>query len=303
MQTSITHPAYLKKGDKIGIITPSGSVDPIFIDGAVKWINRCGYEAIVAPHAKGQHGRFCGTIEERLADIQMMFDRDDIKAILCSRGGYGAVQLLDSIEMDGFIKHPKWLIGYSDITALHQLIAQHNIASLHAPMARHMTEDPTNDASLHLIWMLKGKSLDYPIIENHSLNIKGEYEGQLIGGNLAVFASLMGSKYTNIPEGSILFLEDIAERAYAIDRMMWNLKVGGIFNRISGLIIGQFTDCNEDAGMYDDIYTSIRKMIEAYNIPIAFNFPVGHVADNYPLMHGANHKLVVGAENVILKLI
>lgn len=301
MNKHLIFPDRLKEGSLIGIITPSGNIDTVFIDGAEKWFRNLGFEVVVASHARNQLGRFCGTVEERIADFQLMLDSPDIDAILCSRGGYGAVHLLEKLDLSKLKNNPKWLIGYSDITAFHQLLLNEGLASLHAPMARHLTEDPNNAASLLLKDILLGNMPKYHITP-HSLNVEGETEGVLLGGNLSVFSGLLGSSYIDVPDGAILFIEDIAERAYCIDRMMWNLKLAGVFDKVSGVIVGQFTDCPEDSKMYYDIYTSIYKMLKPYDIPVVFNFPVGHLAQNFPLVHGANHKLEVSSYGVFLNL-
>lgn len=302
MDKHLIFPDKLKEGSRIGIITPSGNVDAAFIDGAEVWFRDLGFEVETAPHANKQTGRFCGTVEERIADFQAMIDSADIDAILCSRGGYGAVHLLDKLNLSRLKDKPKWLIGYSDITAFHQLFMREGFVSLHAPMARHLTEDPNNAASLLLKDVLLGKMPNYHITP-HSSNIEGETEGVLLGGNLSVFAGLLGSSYVNVPDGAILFIEDIGEKAYCIDRMMWNLKLSGVLDRVSGVIVGQFTDCPEDSKMYNDIYTSIYKMLKPYDIPVVFNFPVGHLAQNFPLVHGAVHKLHVSSYGVFLNLV
>lgn len=295
------YPQHLTIGSTIGITSPSGSIGPSFVDGATKWFTSRGFNVQIASHALNENGRFCGTIEERLSDIQSMINNPNIDAIFCSRGGYGIVHLLEKLDLSYIRQHPKWLIGYSDITALHLLLLQNGLVSLHAPMAKHLTENGDNKASQYLNDILLGEIPSYSI-PSHPLNIEGETEGVLVGGNLAVLASLLGSEYAHIPKGAILFIEDIGERAYAIDRMLWNLKLAKVFDQLSGVIIGQFTDCDEDPKMYESIYASAHSLLKGYNIPIAFNFPGGHVAENYPLMHGAKYKLCVNKKTVVLDI-
>lgn len=302
MSIDLIIPPKIVQGSTVGIVTPSGSIEPAFIDGAITWFENLGLNVKVSSHAYAQNGRFCGTIEERVDDLQSMFDSPDIDVVFCSRGGYGAVHLLRELDLSKFKTHPKWLIGYSDITAFHQLFAKQGVVSIHAPMARHLTEDSNNAASLLLKDILQGNMPKYHITP-HQLNVEGEAEGLLIGGNLSVFTSLLGSDYINVPEGAILFIEDIGERAYCIDRMMWNMELAGIFEKVSGVIIGQFTDCDEDPKMYHDIYTSIYQMLKGYDIPLVFNFPVGHLAQNFPLVHGALHKLHVSSYGVFLNYV
>jgi muramoyltetrapeptide carboxypeptidase len=253
----------------------------------------------VAPHARGCYGRFSGTAEERLSDLQTAMDDENLRLIFCSRGGYGAVHLLEKLNFDKLKKSPKWLVGYSDITALHQLFLHHGLVSLHAPMAKHLTEDSLNDASGYLNDILFDR-LPHYMVESHPLNIDGEAKGTLFGGNLAVFYSLMATPYITIPRDGILFIEDIGERPHQIDRMFRTLKLSGIFGKIKGLLVGSFTDCVEDPLMSGSIYELIRGIVEEYKIPVAFGFPVGHTAGNYPLLYGGKVKLVVSSRQVEL---
>lgn len=295
------NPPLLRKGDKAVIISPSGSIDPIFVDGAISVLQEWGLNVSVSRYAKAKLGRFCGTVEERLSDLQTAMDDDDVKLIFCSRGGYGIVHLLDKLDFTKIKKSPKWLVGYSDITALHLAFLKEGITSLHAPMARHLTEEENDLSTEYLRKALFEGKLEYTAT-SHTLNRLGNVDGYLVGGNLAVFSGLMGTPYSQIPENSILFIEDIGESPYKIDRMMWQLKLSGMLSKLSGLIVGQFTDCEEDPLMYDSIYQGILNMVDGYNYPVVFDFPVGHVQENYPLLHGANVSLTVQPEEVLLQV-
>ncbi|NDW19739.1 LD-carboxypeptidase [Dysgonomonas sp. 216] len=287
-------PDLLKKEDKAIIISPSGSVDHAYIHGAKHVLESWGLRVEVAPNAYGKNGRYSGTISERLSDLQNAINDPQAKLILCSRGGYGAVHLLDKLNFDGIKKHPKWVVGYSDITALHLALLKNGIQSVHAPMAKHLTEDCEDMASISLKELLLYKNPHYEI-KGHRLNIEGKTEGILFGGNLSVFCSLMGSAYTEVPENGILFLEDIGEYPYRIDRMIWNLKIAGIFDKIKGLIIGSFSEVQNDNQM-KPVYEAIADVVGEYNIPVAFDFPVGHVKENYALIHGGKVHLSVTKE-------
>lgn len=294
-------PDFLRQGDKAIIISPSGNIEPELIDKAVTRLQSWGLNVEVSPHAKNQHGRFCGTIEERLSDIQNAFDDEKAKLILCSRGGYGCVHLLEKLNFEKIKKTPKWLVGYSDITVLHQAFLLNNMASLHAPMAKHIVEEDSNNISTqYLKELLFGNIAEYKI-DTHPLNTEGCTKGILFGGNLAVLCSLIGSEYLQIPENGILFIEDIGEDPYKIDRMMWTLKLSGILAKIKGLIIGSFSGYEEDPLMYENVYESIRTMIEPFDIPICFNFPVGHTKHNYPLLHGCAIELNIKNNNSLFK--
>lgn len=293
-------PPLLVQNDKAVIISPSGSIDSLFIDGAKFVLESWGLNVVVSEYAREKNGRFCGTVEQRIGDLQNAMDDPDIKLILCSRGGYGIVHLLDRLNFTEIKKYPKWLVGYSDITALHLAFMENGILSIHAPMARHLTEDAQDTASLYLKKLLFEGIEEYST-PAHLLNRGGVAEGYLWGGNLAVLSGLIGTPFIDVPDNSILFIEDIGETAYKIDRMMWQLKLSGILERLSGLIVGKFTDCVEDPLMYTSIYSSIMNLVAEYNFPVVFDFPVGHVKDNYPLVYSGLIRLDVGIHNVLLK--
>ena len=294
------YPPNLNSGDKAIIISPSGNIDLQYINGACQVLQNWGLVVEIATHAEGQYGRFGGTVDQRIADLQQAMDDPDVRLIFCSRGGYGIVHLLDKLNFEGIKKYPKWIVGYSDITALHLALLQDGIVSLHAPMARHLTEDSLDMASSYLKDSL---FINMPVysLDSHSLNREGLVRGKLFGGNLAVLSGLIGTPYMVVPENGILFIEDIGEAPYKIDRMMWQLKLSGILSHISALIIGQFTDCPEDPLMGSTIYESIRDIVKDYNYPLVFNFPVGHVKENYSLLHGAAVELEVSENNVKMK--
>lgn len=301
IDNKILLPQPLNIGDKAIIISPSGCINEVYLDKALTILNEWGLNTFSGQYANQHCGRFGGSIEERLSDLQSAMDDEYIKLIFCSRGGYGVVHLLDKLDFRKIEKNPKWLVGYSDITALHLAFLQNGLASLHAPMAKHLVDEENDPASQYLQKILFSGYMSYKI-ESHELNINGSISGLLFGGNLAVLSGLIGTQYMNIPQNGILFLEDIAEAPYKIDRMMWQLELSGILGKLSGLIIGQFSDCEEDPLMEASVYESIKKIVSKYNYPIAFNFPVGHVKENYPLIHGARVNFEVTQDNVRLEL-
>lgn len=259
---------------------------------------------VISPHAYGECGRFSGTDEERLADINNALQDPSVDAILCARGGYGLQRIIDKIDLSSFdlrlstVNYPPTLIGFSDITAIHQLYALHHTPyTIHGLMCKHIATLPEDSEALQLFFRaLAREPLEY-ILPPHPLNRSGEAQGTLIGGNLSVLYGLQGTPYDlnhvidAHPEGVILFIEDIGERHYHIDRMMNNLRMAGVLSRIKGLVVGQFTDCEPDPGMkisnikyqISNIYATIREAVEAYSYPILFDFPAGHVEDNRPL--------------------
>lgn len=296
-------PPSLHEGDKVVILSPSGKIDRSFLKGAQKRLESWGLRAVLSKHAGSSSGRYAGTIKQRLEDFQAAMDDKEVKAILCSRGGYGAIHIMNKLNFDRFGQHPKWMIGFSDITALHNLFQQNGFASLHAPMARHLTVEPEDDpCTLHLKEILFGNLPAYSV-KKHVLNHKGTARGTLRGGNMAVFHGLHGTLYDLPAEGTILFIEDISERPHSIERMMYNLKLGGVLERLSGLIIGQFTEYEEDHSLGKELYRALADMVKEYDYPICFNFPVGHVTNNLPLIEGAEVELTVGKKSVELVFI
>ena len=283
----------------IRIVSPSGAIDPAYIDGATQRLRAWGFEVTESPHARGSFGRFSGTDEERLADLVEALSDPSVDYILCSRGGYGLQRIIDRIPI---ITKP--IIGFSDITALHQLSAllpSRSLAdphsTIHGLMCKHVATLPEDSEALQLFRRaLQGESLSYSL-PPHPLNRFGEATGTLIGGNLSVLYGLQGTPYSlnavldAHPEGCILFIEDIGERHYHIDRMMNNLRMSGVLARLKGLIVGQFTDCDPDPLMNPSIvhhtpytiYDTIAEAIDSYSYPVLFDFPAGHVEYNRPL--------------------
>ena len=293
-------PQFLKVTDQIRIISPSGAINPAYIDSATKVLIGWGLNVTEGIYARTKYGRFAGTQEQRIADLQQALDDTSVKAILCSRGGYGLAQIIDKIDFSGFMKSPKWLIGFSDITILHNAITNLGIASIHGIMAKHLSELPhDSDQVEHLKDILVGKVPAYHFLSG-SNNRTGQAHGKLIGGNLSVLMGLRGSKFDMKSEKTILFIEDIGEEPYQIDRMIQNLRLSGILRNLSGLVIGQFSDCNEDPLMMQTIQEIILNAISEYDYPVCFNFPTGHIEYNLPLILGGKVNLKVSKEVVNL---
>lgn len=293
-------PAALKTNDKICIVSPSGNIVPEYIDGAAKVLENRGYKVTEGDFCRAEYGRFSGTEAQRISDLQKALDDSNIRAILCSRGGYGLAQIIDKLDFTEFEQNPKWLIGFSDITILHSVINNRNIASLHSIMAKHLTELPFDaQAVVRLINILEG---NFPVYEFpwEKLNRTGIATGKLIGGNLSVLAGMRGTPYDLKYENNILFIEDTDEEPYHIDRMMQNLRLGGVLSSISGLIVGQFSDCVEDPRMMKTIEEIISNAVSDYNYPVCFNFQAGHVDNNLPLVMGSNVSLKVDREGSVL---
>lgn len=299
-------PPYLHEGDKVVILSPSSKIDKAFLKGAVKRLTSWGLRPVLARHAGSSHGTYAGTVGQRLEDLQAAMDDPDTRAILCSRGGYGAVHLVGKLDFSRFRESPKWLIGFSDITALHNLWQREGFASLHAPMARHLTVEPEDDFCTQALRDILTGAAATPAgcfgytCEPHKLNRRGTAEGTLRGGNFAVFNGLRGTPYDIPADGTVLFIEDVGERPHAIERMMYNLKLGGVLERLSGLIIGQFTEYEEKKQLGKELYGALAELVKEYDYPVCFNFPVGHVPMNLPLINGAPVRLDVDRKGVKL---
>ena len=296
-------PPFLKISDKVAIVSPSGKISPIYINNTAEILRKWGLDVEISEHALNEVGSFSGFVEQRLDDLQLAMDDPEIKLIFCSRGGYGAIHLLERLNFDKLRKNPKWMIGFSDITALHSAFQCNGVMSIHAPMAKHFSDEGSSDLSvLYTKTALMGKPLNYNIpIQSTSLKRVGKTTGTLFGGNLSVMTSLMGSKFFRIPRNGILFLEDIGEKPYKVDKMIYQLKISGILNQIKGLIVGQFTDYEEDSNMYASLYESIFSTVKEYSFPICFDFPVGHTKTNLPMIMGGNATLTVEKESISLK--
>ena len=299
-------PPYLHEGDKVVILSPSGKIDKSFLKGAVKRLSSWGLHPVLSRHAGSSNGVYAGTVSQRLEELQEAMDDANARAILCSRGGYGAVHLVGKLDFTRFKESPKWLIGFSDITALHNLWQKEGFASLHAPMARHLTVEPEDDFCTQALRGILTGSIATPegsfsyTCNAHKLNRRGTAEGTLRGGNFAVFNGLRGTPYDIPADGTVLFIEDVGERPHAIERMMYNLKLGGVLERLSGLIIGQFTEYEEKKQLGKELYGALADLVKEYDYPVCFNFPVGHVPMNLPLISGAPVRLEVGKNEVRL---
>lgn len=291
-------PRLLKPNDKVVILSPSGKIEPQWIEGLKKELTWYDLKVSVSEHALCEYGRFAGTDEERIKDLQDAINDPQVRAIFCSRGGYGLARIIDKIDFSPLRKDPKWVVGFSDITVLHNALSREGIVSLHGIMAKHITLRA--EGLDNLMAMLFGKNVGYEVA-SHEMNKVGETFGQLIGGNLSVLYGLRGTPFDLVYEGKILFIEDLSERLYHVDRMIQNLRLGGVFKQIKGLVVGQFTDIDEDNSFPGGVYGVIREAVKDCNIPVCFNFPAGHVDNNQPLMMGGEYYFEVTNEKTILK--
>lgn len=293
-------PSFLRAGDNIHIVSPSGAIQPGFIDGATKLLSSWGLKVTEGKYARTAYGRFSGTKDERVADLQQALDDPNVKAILCSRGGYGLAQIIDKIDFSSFAKSPKWLIGFSDITILHNAITALGIASMHGIMTKYLTELPEeSDQITSFKNLLFGTPSNFSI-KPEAENRLGQAEGKLIGGNLSVMMGMRSTPFDLDFHNNILFIEDVGEKPYQIDRMMQSLRLSGVLKQISGLVVGQFSDYDEDPLMMQSVAEIILAAVSEYDYPVCFNFPAGHVDYNLSLILGEQAELFVESDKVRL---
>lgn len=297
-------PPYLKPGDTIGIVCPAGYMSIEKAETCVRVLGEWGYQVKKGKTLGGESGNyFSGTDEERLADLQSMLDDEMVHAVLCARGGYGTGRIIDQLNFRHFKKNPKWIIGFSDITILHaHLYRNLKIASLHAPMANAFNNDGyMTEFVQSLQKALGGKRTSYQCAP-HTFNRKGEAIGELVGGNLSIIVHLIGTASDVKTKGRILFLEDVGEQLYNIDRMFVQLRRSGKLDHLAGLIIGGFTDVKDTERPFGKTVTEIiHAHIKDYKYPVCFGFPVSHEKENYSLKVGAGYKLKVGKLKVSLE--
>lgn len=297
-------PPFLKKGDTIGIVCPAGYMEAGKIQTCIQTLQDWGYQVKTGKTVGGDSPNyFSGTDEERLADLQEMMDDEEIKAVLCGRGGYGTGRIIDRIRFKAFRRNPKWIIGYSDITVLHShLYSNYDISGLHSPMAAAFNDGGyNNEYVLSLKNALEGKKMSYTTAGNE-FNRKGDEEGDLVGGNLALLAHAVGTGSDIRTKGRILFLEDVGEHLYNIDRMMHQLKRAGKLEKLNGLIFGLFTDNKDtDRPFGQPLQEILWNIIREYDYPVCFDFPVSHTEKNYALKVGVRHRLKVNDKKVLLE--
>lgn len=292
------NPPFLQKGDRIRIVAPAKAIDSILVEYAQKYLEENGFEVVIGKHTTGRWNYFSGTDDERQLDFQEALDDEDCKAILCARGGYGCVRIFDRINWAGFLRSPKWVIGFSDVTVFHHRIQAFELPSIHATMPLNFQAN-TPEALNSLLKALEGKENTYQFASSIN-NKSGKATGNVIGGNLSIVYSLLGTKDRLDCSGNILFLEDLAEQLYAVDRMFFALEKAGVFEQISGLIIGGMTDMKDTNPPTNfTIYDIILEKLRYRKIPICFDFPAGHINDNRTLILGKNATLDVTEELVV----
>jgi len=295
------YPPYLKVGDTIGIVAPARKINRNDVAFAIRWWEEKGFRIVFGKHLCAEHNQYAGTDEERLKDLQNMLDNNDIKAIFCARGGYGTMRIVDKLDFLSFNLEPKWICGFSDITVLHSHINKIcNVATIHS--ATPVSMNGNNLDNLETLYLnLIGERSQYQW-NPHILNRAGECSGQLIGGNLSLLYALSGSVSDVDTNNKILFIEDVDEYLYHIDRMMLQLKRAGKLAHLAGLLVGGFTKMRDNEVAFGSTFEQIVcEHCEEYDYPIAFNFPAGHDERNVAIKLGACHSLMVKHKKTTLQ--
>lgn len=297
-------PKPIKPGSKIRIVSPAGKINEEHVVPAIEWLRKQGYKVKIGKHVFAEHFQFAGTDKQRCKDLQKALDDPSCNAIICSRGGYGTVRILDQLNFSDFLKYPKWLVGFSDVTALHSCINNLNVSTIHGVMPRYFfNEDGSESESLISMMNLITRQIISYEIDNQEKNRTGEAEGELVGGNLALITSLQGGKYDINTDGKILFIEDIGEYLYRIDRMIHQLKLGVKLNKLAGLIVGDFSDTKDnDSPFGQSVEEIILEAVKEYDYPVCFGFPAGHEHKNKALAFGQKWKLKVDEKKTSLEI-
>ena len=295
-------PCYLKAGDKIRIISPAGKISPEKINHSIELLQNEGFEVEIGSHVFDSYFQFAGTDQQRFVNLQEAFDDEDCKAVICSRGGYGTVRLISQLDFSKFNKNPKWLVGFSDITVLHAALQKSGFCSIHGAMPSFFLKDNNKSQSYtELINILTGNK-NVAVIPHNNNNRTGITIGKLTGGNLSVLYSLLGTPFETDTDHKILFLEDVGEYLYHIDRMMWSLKLAGKLERLAGLVVGGFSEV-KDGDFGQSTEEIIMSIVKEYSYPVCFNYPAGHIDENLPLMLGADYLLEIDKTHIVLKRI
>ena len=307
-QAPLVMPEALKPGDKIAIISPASTPGNDNPEKAAATLRAWGFEPVIGPHALTKCHTYAGTIEERSADLRWALNDPEIKAIVCTRGGYGSAMLLDPMTREDFNRHPKWIVGYSDITALHSAMVCSGVMSLHANMGGALGERGANDnVNLMLRDALMGKLPSYTVPAN-PLNKLGKAHGIILGGNMSVFTNIGGSREWDFLDRDnirgkdiILFFEDVSESMPRVNSMLQQLRLKGVLKHVKGIIVGRFTDYEPKDG-WTDMNEMLSETLNKYNLPVCYDFPASHDENwNYPIIEGCPVTLTVDPEGVTLK--
>ncbi len=287
-------PKYLSKGDTIGMTSTARKVTREEIEPSIRLLEKLGFNVITAPNIYASENQFAGTDQQRIADFEWLINNPQVDGILCTRGGYGTSRIVDKIDFKPLLSNPKWICGYSDITVLHSHLHNLGLKTIHSTMPINFPINDDSNASVDsLIKALSGEKISYNI-PYHPLNKMGTMNGVLIGGNLSILYSLQSSVSDINTNGKILFLEDLDEYLYHIDRMMISIKRGNKLSKIKGLIIGGMSDMHDNLIPFGkSVEEIIHESVQEFSFPVCFGFPAGHIEENYALKMGSNISLSV----------
>jgi len=294
-------PEFLVKGDYVGFIAPAGRIADEEADIAIKMLRDAGFNVVVGMHVYDKYYQFAGQHNDRLLDFQYMLDAPEIKAIFIARGGYGCVHIAQNINLKKMIKQPKWLIGYSDLTIFHSILLNHQISSIHGTMGRNFYKPDGYKSFQELLSILYGQLPRYEV-PSSEYNRYGETTGELVGGNLSILYSLLATPFAIEYKNRVLFIEDVGESIYHVDRMMQTFKLSGVLAKIRGLVVGSFSEMKYSTNGFGlTIEEIVLDNVGGYNYPVLFNFPAGHVVENSPLIIGKKVMLQVTNKGGVLK--
>ena len=294
-------PDYLKASDKVALISPSYFTPMENVEKTADVLRSWGLEPVIGPNVgKVVDGRYAGTVAERVSDIRWALSDPSIKAIICNRGGYGTIQLIDQLTLAELKASPKWLVGFSDISTLHGLLTRAGVMSIHGTMSSFLAKGGTDATSTLMRDLLLGKVTRYEL-PAHKQSITGKATGTLVGGNICTFAPNLGSQAdATMGKDLILFVEEVEESMHNIDRQMRILQMNGVLDRCKGIILGEFTDCGKEF-TYESVEAMLHEMLKEYNIPVLCGFPGGHGDVNLPLVMGANVTIDVRPDGATLQ--
>ena len=289
---------YLKQGSKVAIAAPARMVKPEEMEYAIQWLREKGFVPVYDDRLYAGHHIFAGDDDFRAVVFQEYLDNEEISAIWIARGGYGSIRIIDKLDFTRFLEHPKWIMGFSDGTVLHGKLSRLGIPSLHASMP-FCFADKTPEAKQSLFDALTGKPLHYEF-PAHPLNRVGEMDGEVVGGNLSILMAMMGSNTFPDTDGKILFIEEVDEYIYHIDRMMRALKRAGKLEHLKGLIVGGLTQIHDNADPFgQSVEEVIAEVVSKYDYPLCFGFPAGHFDDNRAMFFGLTSRLIVTNEKML----
>ena len=299
-QQRIVMPPSLKVGDTIAVVSPSSSPDSVTVAKGCAALCEWGFVPVVGPHALDDYHGFAGEADNRAADLLWALRDSTVKAIMCSRGGDGAVQVLKRVPLTEFSEHPKWIIGFSDVTALHSAAVSAGVMSIHGSMCDGIAAKGEREAVNAMMRRLLQGELPSYRVSAHPLNQQGEATGILVGGNFSVFCGLAGSEYdflNRADEGLILFIEDTHESMSKVDRMLHQLEIRGVLAKLKGIIVGHFSKYKSPENDFADMYDMLHEYLQHYDIPVCYDFPIGHHSQyNYPMVEGCLVRMKVGRD-------